>query len=422
MAFFIKQNENWYLKDTAIENIFINEYMTQAPGDYAKIYIFAFMYAQMGAEISNEAIAKAMSVEEEDVLKAWNYWESLGAIIKHQSESRGKFDYDVEFLSLKTAAKTGNASLISSKKVSPLEDEELKGLYMLIETILARTLNGTEMKAVQDWLVELETDPEVIVYAYNYCKNKGKDNYRYVGAVVKNWVEAGLKTAEQIETHLARNDERNYLYRRVFKALGFDRNWTEKEQALMDTWFDNMEFTIDRVLEACGKSSGISNPNLNYVNKVLVSWHEQSKEFSGTSAQDAGKKISMSKVLKYYEYIRTKEEKEAAERKKEIYSKIPRINQIDNRLKKCSMAISKAMIGLGSSDKDEEISRLRAEADALTTEKAFLLTDNNYRYDYMDIDYKCDLCKDTGITESGERCQCFSQRMEEAVKWQSHQK
>ena len=33
MAFFIKQDENWYLKDTGIEIIFINEYMTQAPGD-----------------------------------------------------------------------------------------------------------------------------------------------------------------------------------------------------------------------------------------------------------------------------------------------------------------------------------------------------------------------------------------------------
>ena len=42
--------------------------------------------------------------------------------------------------------------------------------------------------------------------------------------------------------------------------MGFDRNWTEKEQKLMDSWFDDMEFSIDRVLEACGKSSGISNP------------------------------------------------------------------------------------------------------------------------------------------------------------------
>ena len=88
MAFFIKQDENWYLKDTGIENIFINEYMTQAPGDYVKIYILALMYAKMGADISNEAIAKSVGVEEEDVLKAWNYWESQGTVIKHKRGRR----------------------------------------------------------------------------------------------------------------------------------------------------------------------------------------------------------------------------------------------------------------------------------------------------------------------------------------------
>lgn len=88
MAFFIKQDENWYLKDTGIENIFINEYMTQAPGDYVKIYILALMYAKMGADISNEAIAKSVGVEEEDVLKAWNYWESQGAVIKHKKRAQ----------------------------------------------------------------------------------------------------------------------------------------------------------------------------------------------------------------------------------------------------------------------------------------------------------------------------------------------
>ena len=86
------------------------------------------------------------------------------------------------------------------------------------------------------------------------------------------------------------------------------------------------------------------------------------------------------------------------------------------------MSISKAMVGLGGSDRDAEIQRLRAEADNLAAEKAFLLTDNNYRHDYMDVRYKCDLCKDTGITDTGERCQCFSQRMKEAVEWQNHQK
>ena len=43
----------------------------------------------------------------------------------------------------------------------------------------------------------------------------------------------------------------------------------------MDTWFEEMEFSLDKVLEACSKTTGIANPNINYVNKVLVNWYEE---------------------------------------------------------------------------------------------------------------------------------------------------
>ena len=62
--------------------MFINEYMVSAPGDYVKVYLFAQMYTGLGVEISNEDIAKQLSMDIEDVLKAWTYWEKMGIIRK----------------------------------------------------------------------------------------------------------------------------------------------------------------------------------------------------------------------------------------------------------------------------------------------------------------------------------------------------
>ncbi len=36
---------DYYLRDTHIENIFINEYLPYADGDFVKVYTFALMYA-----------------------------------------------------------------------------------------------------------------------------------------------------------------------------------------------------------------------------------------------------------------------------------------------------------------------------------------------------------------------------------------
>lgn len=70
-----------YLKDTPIENFFIAEYMVDANGDFIKVYLTALMYADTD-EMSNSLIARHLGMTEEDVLRAWNYWEEKGVIRK----------------------------------------------------------------------------------------------------------------------------------------------------------------------------------------------------------------------------------------------------------------------------------------------------------------------------------------------------
>ena len=101
MTFRREKIKDYFLLDTSVENLFINEYMAAAPGDFVKVYLFAQMYADLGQEITNEEIAKYLSMEHEDVLRAWTYWEKMGVIRKIRRESADKFDYDVEFVLLK---------------------------------------------------------------------------------------------------------------------------------------------------------------------------------------------------------------------------------------------------------------------------------------------------------------------------------
>jgi hypothetical protein len=58
--------KDFYLRDTCVENIFINEYMTQAPGDFVKVYLFALAYADFDMHMTNETIAKHLGMEDED--------------------------------------------------------------------------------------------------------------------------------------------------------------------------------------------------------------------------------------------------------------------------------------------------------------------------------------------------------------------
>ena len=65
MGFYREKIQDYFLLDTAVENLFINEYMKSAPENYVKVYLFALMYADLGVSLTNGDIAKALGLEPE---------------------------------------------------------------------------------------------------------------------------------------------------------------------------------------------------------------------------------------------------------------------------------------------------------------------------------------------------------------------
>lgn len=413
--------KDYYLYNTNIENVFINEYMAIAPGDYVKVYLFALMYAGLDVPMENGIIAKQLSLADEEVLAAWTYWEKHGVIRKYYPDPQDKFHYQVEFLNLKELLYGKKSRMKKREEQVPqrlknlMDDEQMKEMYAEVERVTGRLFEGREPQEILNWINEYGATPEMVIYAYDYCTRHRKSNkHKYVGEVVKDWSGRGLRTVSQIETHLNQIDNRHYLYKRVLKSMGLLRNPSEEEMRIMDCWFDEMKFDIEQVLEACKKTSGISNPNINYINSILKAWHSgeprASKAGSSPRAAASNPASPISRVMRSYDEDRMRNEAAAASRREEVYQTVPRIREIEEKSRSISMEISKAMLSGGNGAK-LKIRRMQEEISQITAERAFLLTENNFKIDYMDMTYSCSLCKDTGILESGERCGCFAERL-----------
>ena len=417
MSFKREKINDYFLLDTGVENIFINEHMASAPGDFVKVYLLALMYANLELDITNEEIARHLSMEHEDVLKAWTYWEKIGAVRKLRKNPEDKFNYDVEFVTLKGQlyGKSSRKSYVSDQnKHVQMADKEIKDMFSAIEKITGRVISGTELMEVLSWINDFGASPEVVVYGYSYCIQKKKKDIKYIAAVIKAWAEEGLRDVLSVEKYLSENEKKQYLYKRVFQALGFSRNATEEEKRIMDTWFETMEFSLDRVLSACSKTSGITNPNINYVNKVLVNWYEEQKSGNAGSSEGDKKEVTSGEIMKYYEVLRQKNEDAADERRRAVYDAVPRIKEIEDELTDISSEMSKIIIS-DRVDRKSAMEGLKARMDAINTEKAFLLTDNGFEIDHMDVKYRCSKCRDTGMLETGERCQCFAEVTKEKI-------
>lgn len=405
--------KDFYLLATEVENIFINEYMPQAPGDYVKVYLYALLYAKQEIDITHRNLASQLGLTEEAVDLAWKYWESMG-VVRREILSNAAMDYDVVFVNLRELMYAGSAPIPqkATEQAKDLCADDLRGLFDYVENLKGKPVSSREMQEIASWNKELSVSTEVIKKAFAHCYGKNKTQLKYIGAVIREWSEKGIGTAAEAEEYLELSGKRYGDYKRILNSLGVvGRMATDGEKEIIDRWFDEMGFSVERILDACHKTVGIQNPNVNYVNKILENWKKEAASFG----RDVNKKttVSQTDLNSYYEFLRHESGRKAQEAKKEVYANIPRIEEIDDALKDLGSRLSRAVLG-GSNEDLDEIKKLTA---LLEQERAVLLTENNYPLDYTDIKYLCNVCKDTGINEAGRRCECVKERIGEAELW-----
>jgi DNA replication protein DnaC len=125
--------------------------------------------------------------------------------------------------------------------------------------------------------------------------------------------------------------------------------------------------------------------------------------------------LGTAEINRYYELLREKEEREADQRRAEVYEKLPQIREIDEEESRLGVSLSRLVVS-DRIDKQEEIRKIKDTIDNLSAQKAFLLTDHDFELDYMDVRYRCPKCKDTGMLETGERCPCHREITPQKIK------
>ena len=118
------------------------------------------------------------------------------------------------------------------------------------------------------------------------------------------------------------------------------------------------------------------------------------------------------------EYSRRQSEVQRAleERRKEAYTRVPRLLEIDQEVASLSARKARALL-LGQPASIEE---LREEVASLANERISLLKANGFPADYLKPHYFCHECQDTGYTDGHRKCACFKKAEIELLYTQSN--
>ncbi|HSQ88546.1 ATP-binding protein [Romboutsia sp.] len=115
-------------------------------------------------------------------------------------------------------------------------------------------------------------------------------------------------------------------------------------------------------------------------------------------------------ILLKYEQKRDQDELDLENRKKEIYTKIPEIEQIEDEISKIGLKLAKAVL-LDPNSREKIVSESKEKMNQLKLRKDTLLNNYGVPSDYLEIKYSCNHCKDKGFLPSGEKCSCFKQEI-----------
>ena len=108
-----------------------------------------------------------------------------------------------------------------------------------------------------------------------------------------------------------------------------------------------------------------------------------------------------------YNKKRLRASHDAELKREKLYAKLPRLAEIDKGLKLFSINLSKVFLSRPE-DFDAQVKTLRQEIEELKRERETIYKKNNIPKDYLEIEYECTKCGDTGYTNDGKRCSCFN--------------
>ena len=447
----LDKGKDIFLHRTKIENLFISEYLPDAPGDYVKVFLFGLMYAQYELTPDRKELSKLLGLSVDEIAEAWIYWESRGLVrIVREKDSNNEEVSHVIFLSKidelygKVAEPEPAPAPVAQADDMPLYvsiddmdfdevindklvDRRLRELYEKYQVTTGRTISRQEISKIEDAIKVYGIEPEIFDFAIDYCADLEKYSIDYIFKVALRWTEEGCRTVEEAKRLLDKHSRRNDCYRQVFKALGFNRLPAPIDREIMDRWFDQMNCSLAEVLDACSAAAGIREPNLKYVNKVIENRRlekggvntrlpkdSNQNGSADTSAADEGSPVSRKVLADYFEFIRSEDDKEREARITEVLRKIPGMRE----LFEAESNVNSKMLSLRpGADNLDARQRRRAERIAIEENRKQLLTGNGFPSDYLTRKYRCSICRDTGYTDEGMVCSCCRERAAEAYKW-----
>lgn len=254
---------------TALDNLFITDFLPFAPENCLKVYILGLALARGGSGEGDiaEEIARRLNIEISAVNDAFSYWAGCG-VVNLVSGSPAT----VEFLPISRA--TLAIRKFSKTKYKDFNDQ----LHAMFP---GRNVLPAEYNEYYSFMETMHMEPAAMLAVIAYSiRLKGEEvTYPYILAVARNLARQGCLTYDRVNEQLSEFDLYDKDLLAVIKALGLRRSPSIDDKRLFKKWTTTFGFPLETVIKVAGtvKKGGIERLDARltkYYESRLVSFDE----------------------------------------------------------------------------------------------------------------------------------------------------
>lgn len=318
---------------SSISNFFIDYHMTQANGEFVKVYLYLIRLLQAGRVADIQEIADHFQCTSKDICRAIRYWvdrnllqieynqenEPIGLTVLHlsapQTHTESAVNSGMELLHRKPSVNqrpavspaiqaaegrvisidnqrtnsiqteknvsgnqdTPTATVPVKKTYSPAQihtfgaDPQMESILYQFEMYWGHTPTTSEYQTLLYLYEQLEFPADLLEYLIEYCASIEHTSHRYMEKVAIDWYERGIRTAKQAKDE---NSAYRALNNAISKELGLSRVLTPTELGYINKWKYDYAFQQDIIIEACQRASANNKISFRYINGTLTNWYE----------------------------------------------------------------------------------------------------------------------------------------------------
>lgn len=258
--------------NTLLPDIFFSEYLSEASGDFIKVYLYMLFLSKYDKDIKINDLSKKLVLPVKTIQDAVKYWEEKCLITK---KNTGYIINSIQEIELHKLYKPKTALSAEQLQKSAENQKRAKAIEFINNKYFSGLMPTTWYPEIELWFKKYDFDEEVMIALFGYCFDKSALHKNYVQTVAEAWSKNHIKTFNDLDVYYEKQEKLNIIAKNISKKLRLSRALTQYEYGYIEKWVIDYSYGMDIIEIALKRTTAKANPTFDYLDKLLTDWHER---------------------------------------------------------------------------------------------------------------------------------------------------